>query len=194
MAMALGVMVAGGGSMLVASAAEPEPTAINACVDKYFGDLRVINPAKGEACRFYEVATSWNKQGPKGDPGLPGAPGVPGAPGAKGDKGDKGDQGPKGDPGDSTGVVVSAPVLVKQAFRPGEVHSWEAKCPAGQIVLSGGYSGDSNEGDGLIYSTSEPLYFAQGWRVQARYTGTDPNVQGYAFALCAPGHSTAQGG
>ncbi|GAA0924787.1 hypothetical protein GCM10009554_03810 [Kribbella koreensis] len=193
-AAAVGALVVLGGGMLVASAAEPATTTIHACVDKNFGDLRVIDPAKGGSCRFYENPTSWNQQGPKGDPGTPGAAGAPGAPGAKGEKGDKGDQGPKGDPADSVGVTVSAPVLVKQAFKPGERHSWEALCPAGQVVVSGGHSGDSNSGEGLIFSDSEPLYFAQGWKVEATYTGTQSNVQGYAFALCAVGHSTATPG
>jgi hypothetical protein len=199
-AAAVGALVVLAGGVLVASAADTATTTINGCVDKNFGDVRVIDPAKGGACRFYENPTSWNQQGPAGPQGIQGATGAAGAAGTQGaagaqgvpgPQGAQGAQGPKGDPGTAE-FVVSAPILGKQVIADGQTESWQVHCAPGQVVVSGGTGGDSNYGAGLTFTMSQPLYSNQGWFVQATYNrppGGPAQVQGYALVSCTPGRS-----
>lgn len=75
------------------------------------GDLRVVDD--GVACTSYELAMTWNQQGPQGDPGPEGPQGVPGPQGLPGPQGPQGDQGPQGPQG-----PVGAPGVTeaRQAF------------------------------------------------------------------------------
>ncbi|MEI8411750.1 MULTISPECIES: hypothetical protein [unclassified Kribbella] len=195
-AMVLGAtVVVGGSSVLVASAAEPAPAVISACVDKNFGDVRIIDPAKGEKCRFYEVATTWNQKGPTGETGPQGPQGAQGAQGAAGPQGvpgPQGEQGPQGPKGDPSGLSVSPPILVKKTIRDGEHANWQAMCPSGQVAVSGGFSGGSNYGRGLTFYTSMPRYSADGWIFEASFSklasgSTDDQIDAYGFVLCAVG-------
>lgn len=200
--MGAGVVLSGG--VLVASAADEPATVINACVDKNFGDVRIIDPSRTR-CRFYEVATSWNQVGPQGVPGPQGAQGAQGAQGPQGERGIQGPagetgpqgiQGPKGDPGPAS-VVMSAPILAKKWIHTGNTEHWEASCPEGQVATSGGFMGGSNFGVGLNFFRSQPMHFAEGWRFSATYTQPQfgpADMEAYGFVMCAAGRSTAEGG
>jgi uncharacterized protein DUF11/collagen triple helix repeat protein len=78
---------------------------IRGCYTKLGGVLRVIDPAKGESCKSFEVPISWSQTGPQGTQGLPGPAGPPGPAGDAGPAGEPGPEGPagpageKGDPG-----------------------------------------------------------------------------------------------
>lgn len=82
---------------------------VQACYSKLGGFLRVIDPAKGEACNSkLETSISWNQHGVKGDPGPAGPAGPAGPQGPAGLQGPQGNdgtkaadgaQGPSGDPG-----------------------------------------------------------------------------------------------
>lgn len=202
-AAALGAAVAlGGSSVLVASASEPAPVTISACVDRSFGDVRIIDPAKGGACRFYETPTSWNQQGPKGDlgpagpagpAGAAGAAGPQGAAGAQGVPGPAGPAGPQGPKGDAAGFVVNPPITVRKDIQDGESAEWRADCPSGQVAVNGGFGGQTNSGRGLDYFQSEPSYDGRSWYFGARYVkangGFGDTTQAYGFVVCAPGRS-----
>jgi hypothetical protein len=78
------------------------------------GQVRVIDTATGDSCRYYENQLKWNQQGvpgpagptgPTGPKGDKGDKGDPGPPGPKGDKGDKGDPGPPG-PASLPGLAI----------------------------------------------------------------------------------------
>lgn len=133
------VMIA---STAVASAAEPDQT-IRACVNKYTGDVRVLED--GASCRArLETALNWNQNGPQGPAGPAGAtgatgpagetgvPGPQGAPGPQGEKGDAGPQGPEG----SAGNVV----WVREDYNVSPGHgSYGVSCPPGMQATGGGY-------------------------------------------------------
>lgn len=202
-AAAVGALVVLAGGMLVASAAEPAATVINACVDRNFGDVRVIDPSKGGSCRFYETATSWNKQGPAGPQGIPGATGPAGAigpagatgaagpQGVPGPQGERGEQGPKGDSGTAE-FVVHAPIIVTHMIPDGESKTWEAQCPPGQVVVNGGTGGRANSGLGLTFTMSQPDHWNKKWLVAATYhrpPGFPAQAEGYALVSCTPGRA-----
>ena len=71
------------------------------------GNLRVIDPAKGQECAWNEHRLDWNQigpsgpQGPSGPPGPAGSVGSLGPAGTPGAAGATGPSGPKGDPGTS---------------------------------------------------------------------------------------------
>ncbi len=201
-AAALGATVAlGASTVLVASAAEPAPVTISACVDRSFGDVRIIDPAKGGSCRFYETPTSWNQKGPKGDLGPAGATGATGpqgaagpqgVPGPTGPAGPAGPQGPKGDP---AGFVVNPPTIFRQNIKDGEWAQWQASCPDGQVVVTGGHGGGTNSGRGITYYQSEPSHDGKRWFFGARYSkadgGLSDTIDAYGFIVCTPGKSNA---
>jgi pentapeptide repeat protein len=80
----LGWLVAGGGAVLLASAAYaaiPSPNGVvDGCYDKSSGDLRIIDPST-TTCTHKELPISWNQIGPSGPAGPPGNPGPAGPPG-----------------------------------------------------------------------------------------------------------------
>lgn len=87
-----GLMAAGAlaiGATLGYAAIPDEGGVIHACY-KDNGDLRVIDPSKGDTCKQNEVALDWNEKGVNGDTGPQGL---------KGDKGDVGATGPQGERG-----------------------------------------------------------------------------------------------
>lgn len=65
------------------------------------GDLRVIDPNKGERCQANEQALNWNVMGATGPQGPPGPQGPQGDLGPQGPKGETGPQGPQGPTGTS---------------------------------------------------------------------------------------------
>jgi hypothetical protein len=105
------------------------------------GQVRVIDTATGDSCRYYENQLNWNQKGPKGDKGDkgdPGAPGPPGPTGPTGPKGDKGDPGPPG-PGALPGyfwVKVGQASLPNQNKGGAPVKVATLSLPAGDYLVS----------------------------------------------------------
>src|SRR4051794_5901520 len=77
------VFAALGGGALAASSVVGSGGAINGCVKKKTGVVRVVKP--GVKCRRHrEVALKWNRRGPRGATGARGAAGARGARGPAG--------------------------------------------------------------------------------------------------------------
>jgi hypothetical protein len=86
------VLALGGVTYAVTGTGERAESAINGCVSKQTGVLRVIKP--GKKCAKGEKAISWNEAGPAGAAGVPGATGAAGPSGAPGPTGAPGADGP----------------------------------------------------------------------------------------------------
>jgi hypothetical protein len=90
-----------GGGAYAATSLVGSDGAINGCVDRKTGVLRVVE--QGRKCnKRRETAIKWRQRGPAG---TRGARGAPGALGEKGEKGDKGDPGAPGAPAEALRVV-----------------------------------------------------------------------------------------
>ena len=174
------------------------------CVGNGQGTLRVIEP--GTSCRANETAIDWNQVGPKGDKGDPGPQGPAGPQGEKGDTGATGPQGPAG-PAGPKGTIGTTAVYygTSRSFsspgnggNPGWNYKYAvATCPAGTIVVSGGYSmgGPLNDiHDVIVWDNSpgqtNPDYAptgvpAQAWDVKAGAPDTTPDDWSIvAWVLC----------
>jgi hypothetical protein len=81
--------VAAAGSIAWATVPDAEGV-FHACVKKS-GQLVLIDPDAGEACKKNETAASWNHAGPSGPAGAQGPGGQQGPPGPPGPKGDPGE-------------------------------------------------------------------------------------------------------
>ncbi|MBU6280410.1 MAG: hypothetical protein KGN78_14310 [Actinomycetales bacterium] len=91
--LSIGVVV---GAVLVGGisyATQPEAGAVNACVDKVTGVLRLLGT---RACTASETPMSWSVIGPRGASGPIGPRGPVGLTGAQGPSGQTGSQGPSG--------------------------------------------------------------------------------------------------
>jgi hypothetical protein len=84
---------------------------IHACYKSSSGDLRVIDPSAGGACKPSETALMWSQTGPAGTPGTPGAPGA-------------------------THVTIRT---ATQTVSPGSSHTFTAHCDAGEVATGGGW-------------------------------------------------------
>jgi hypothetical protein len=88
--------------------------------------------------------------------------------------------------------VLYAPIIVKQTIADGETEDWEAYCPPGRVVVSGGFGGSGNYGAGLEFTMSQPRYENNGWRFQAKYVRPSvggPTTEAYGMVTCAEGRS-----
>jgi len=94
---AAGVLGVTGG---MADAAAPAATGpIAGCVTQGVGVVRVIDPARGEHCLWFETPLSWDRGGSPGQPGPAGPAGPAGETGRTGAKGPRGTLMPNlGDP------------------------------------------------------------------------------------------------
>lgn len=184
-----------------ADAATSDSGTIDGCYLKATGSLRVIDASasglRGQ-CLAAETPISWNQvgpQGPQGAQGLPGGKGdkgdqgVQGLPGEKGDTGPQGEQGLKGDPGPQgpkgdqgpAGVSGYSRVYNELNVATGQAATIDAACPAGKVVVGGGFYADNNS-----FSVSESFPIdGQTWRVTAR-NGAPADVSNIliAYALC----------
>ena len=99
---------------------------IHGCYQKNNGQLRVIDPGQGDACRPSETPLNWSQQGPQGAAGPQGATGPQGTTGpagptgSQGAPGDTGATGPQGPPG--PGATI-----------------WFGESDNGAIVISNGH-------------------------------------------------------
>ena len=130
---ALSLLVAGSGLAVAASGSGPSG-AVNACVTRSTGDLRLAK----KGCRPGERPLTWNVKGPTGPTGPPGPPGSPGAPGAQGAPGQDGAPGGEGPPGPA-GVSGLQTVYDLGTLDSVSPKSNQVSCPEGtQVVGSGG--------------------------------------------------------
>lgn len=123
-------------------------------------------------------------QGPAGPAGPAGAPGPQGEVGPAGAQGEVGPAGPQGDvgpagpvgpAGSSTYYVASAATVISNGASTTQV---TAACDAGDIVVSGGFSGAIAAADSV--SGSEPV--SGSWRVTLVNSG--PGLTLTAYAVC----------
>jgi hypothetical protein len=179
---------------------------VTGCYDGKSGALRIIDAEAGQTCSSREKQITWNQTGPVGPQGRPGPTGVPGLPGPQGVQGETGLQGPQGVPGPTGVPGVPGPQGPQGA--PG-ISGYEivtarstfdfigdkfaiVSCPAGKVVLGGGY-------DGPIGSFSDPNRIAppvvvkvnqpdQGVRWVVRAQEISPYDYAWsvgAYAICA---------
>jgi hypothetical protein len=124
-------------------------------------------------------------QGPVGPAGAQGAQGPQGVQGLQGLQGTQGPQGPAGANGVS-GYVKVLGDTGQFGFDSGDAYSVYAPCPAGKIVVGGGYE-LLFDGSLLTVVSSVPYDDAgYGWRVDFRNntTGGLATIQVKAHALC----------
>jgi hypothetical protein len=145
---------------------------IHACYKGGNGDLRVIDPSLGGACKASESPLSWSQTGPAGAPGTPGTPGAPGA----------------------TNVVIRT---FTQTLSPGGTATFTALCSAGEVATGGGWRlvGAVPAGDpwvtvqGTVPQSSAPEPSAGetpiGWKVIGAVDHDTVDHDVTAFAVCA---------
>ena len=133
----------------VALATIPNAGVINGCFDKNNGQLRVIDAQATAGCLKPETAISWNQIGPQGEQGIQGPVGpqgsqgtqgpigVPGQTGATGATGPAGPTGATGATGASAGSGYQ--IVTGSVSRPNAITAASATCPAGKVVVGGGY-------------------------------------------------------
>ncbi len=121
--------------------------------------------------------------GDKGDTGPQGDIGPQGPQGDKGDtgpQGEKGDPGPQGEPGAAGGFAGVTVTTAQGSWSGGQqAQSVTATCPAGHLVVSGGFDIDSNNASWVVTS-SRPS--SNGWTVAAAGAGSTTVT---AYAVCA---------
>lgn len=130
------------------------------------------------------------EMGPEGQQGEPGPQGPPGPPGQTGPAGPAGPQGPSG----LNGIHVVSQTNVKSAIDA--FTTVDARCPSGEIAISGGHEFESTDlGGGDVSSNikirdSRPILASGvpvGWRVHANRDMT--HIYGWtatAYAVCVP--------
>ena len=124
------------------------------------GQLRVIDPSNGGACKNSETGLNWSQTGPQGPQGVQGPQGL---------------QGPKGDPATIDNLKT---IVVRKDFPIGtfDIQQGTVTCPAGSVVTGGSFF----FGDGDV-PISQPS--GNGWTVEASSGFFDPD-QFTVFTLC----------
>lgn len=116
--------------------ANASPTAINACVNKFFGFARIVKSLSD--CTQDEYFESWNIAGPAGPQGPAGPAGAKGANGPQGVPGAAGPQGPAGLTGATGATGAAGPAGgVGPAGAVGPVGAAGATGPAGATGSQG---------------------------------------------------------
>jgi hypothetical protein len=180
--------VAGGGAFAVATvtADDPPPPQIHACVSRGLlgigkGTIRIVDPAA--RCAANEDPLAWNQQGvrgPAGPAGPAGARGVQGDRGPQGIQGPPGQTGPQGERG-PTGLSNYQLITATGGVLPGgSHHTSRAVCPAGTVVLGGGFQGNWPE---LRLITNAPET-DRAWAVTFQNPGPTTRLF-FVWAICA---------
>ena len=73
-----------------------DPTLVHACVNRWWGYVRIVDSSTGRCLAFWETAVHWPATGVQGPQGPQGETGATGATGAQGPRGATGPQGPQG--------------------------------------------------------------------------------------------------
>ena len=173
---------------------------IQACVSRGLlgigkGSIRIVD--RPGACTSGENALVWNQRGiqgpigPTGPQGAAGPQGVQGVQGAQGDQGPQGvqgDTGPQGGPGPSgqqgqrgpAGLSNHQRVTASRQIGPGAVIETTVACPAGTVVLGGGFTDATPE---LRLSENGPSSVSS-WSVTFQNTGQTTRTS-HVSATCA---------
>jgi hypothetical protein len=170
---------------------QTDSDAINGCVEKTTGALRVLSDTSPKVCSSNETMLTWNQQGPVGPTGPKGDQGPQGVPGPKGDQGPQGIPGPQGVPGLSGLQVVTSDSAASSANY--QVHT--ATCPAGKKAISGGAfpildTGVSGIVNLVAIHVSRPFTLSNSmdsWNIHAVETSPD-NITTWhlhVYAMCA---------
>jgi hypothetical protein len=162
-------MILGGsvGATLIAWA-ETEESVISGCYSNHSGALRVIGD--GEECRADETALQWNQQG---------------SPGPVGPAGPQGPVGPEGPAGGLAGREVMVFEFTVPSSTAEFTYVATATCPAGKVVLGGGYEVEQAGVNELRESHPEVVQpGVEGWSVGIG-PDDDVDVDGVVYAICA---------
>ena len=146
------------------------------CVAHKGGVLRVVKP--GTVCRAKEVAIVWSRTGPAGPQGLQGLQGP------QGDPGQPGPPGPAGRPGST--LSYSNAYSEHTAVPVGSFRFATATCPAGTLVVGGGYATESVSTAKLVPTNSYPIGTADGrgaWYVVMQNIGPEEE-EFWVIAYC----------
>ena len=145
---------------------------IDGCYANSTGALRVIDQSVS-TCRDGETRLAWPQTPPQGSKGATGAAGAKGNPGPQGPQGPKGERGVVGPPGPAGAQGPAGPpgshgYVIARGYRLalpplGAVNS-TAVCPAGKVVVAGGYELE----DGATLETTKAGPYLTTWVVQAR--------------------------
>ncbi|MGH2933463.1 MAG: hypothetical protein ACRDL2_02985 [Gaiellaceae bacterium] len=176
------VLVAGLAAGGVAYATVPDSGgAIHGCYQKNEGQLRVIDPSAGGACRSSELPVSWSQtglQGLQGPAGPAGPAGIPGPAGPAGPQGEQGPAGPKGDPGPPSTLAVHEVDGPMTAVPPGHAVGLGADCQGSALATGGGFNLPSD----LQVVDSYP-YGEHQWVIVV-FNASSSTLQGQAIAQC----------
>lgn len=184
-----------------------EDPVVYTCVHKESGAVRVVGSS--DVCKAGELALSWSKQGPagpagpagepgpagpagaQGDVGPAGAQGEPGPAGPQGEQGEPGPQGPQGEQGEPGPTGPAGPagttqtVVASRSVTVGaSMTAVQADCPAGHLVLGGGYNAAGN----VRIFRSGPAEVLSVWRAWLVVAATTDSLTGNvtAYAVCSP--------
>jgi hypothetical protein len=184
---ALAVVAAGLAAGGVAYATIPDSGGvIHGCYGKS-GDLRVIDPSAGGACRSSETPVSWSQTGPQGPQGLPGPAGAQGPAGPagaagpvgpQGAQGLQGVQGPKGDPGPPPTLSVQEVEGPMTSVPAGHAVGLGADCQGSALATGGGFNLPSD----LQVIESLPVGEHE-WDIVV-FNPTSSTLQGQALVQC----------
>jgi len=94
----VGAVLAAGAAATIAAIPSADGV-INGCYQKNVGNLRVIDPSRGDKCRPSEIPIKWSQTGPRGPTGPTGPAGPQGPTGPQGLTGNTGATGPAGPTG-----------------------------------------------------------------------------------------------
>ena len=121
-------------------------------------------------------------QGPQGETGPQGPKGDTGPQGPQGPQGPAGPQGPRGAPGLSGYEVISS-----DSNGTGELHIANAQCPAGKVMIGGGFSTIGvDEDDDVEVRASYPSVSQRYWQSSVIYEGGGGDSWTLrSYAVCA---------
>ena len=193
------IALGGAGTLAVASgiayATIPNAGVIHACYSRSGGALRVIDRSVTN-CKGTETALDWDQHGamgPQGPAGAAGPAGPQGTTGPAGPQGPEGPTGPAGSPGmpgsdgepgpaGPAGGVSGWEMVTQMETVPATGSGgWVVSCPAGKVVLGGGFAGDVN----MEVVVSRPLD-SSSWQLIAANSALF-NLQIELYATCVSG-------
>ena len=163
-----------GGSLgaSMAAWADGEGEVITGCHSNQTGLLRVVSDTA--QCRAEETVIQWNQQG------------VPGPPGPQGPEGPAGPTGPQGPAGGFSGYEIVSLEFTVPRSTVDFTYVATAFCPAGKLVVGGGYEVGQDGVNEFRGSHPELVQEGEGWSVGVG-PDEDVDVDGVVYAICVDG-------